>query len=511
MWQDLLKVALLGTENGRFSEQTLQALQAQGIDVQQEPATVLAQGAALLAQLKKAGFRLETFEGELPKPVQASAENYLSPKSARHLEMMLSGRFEAVLPEFMALALENKKTLPPESLPDLLNQKNGEAMLEKMLPAIGESGRWLLAQNPAWVRRFLLDPSGLNWYFGDHDERLELLRHLRKTDPDESLDYLQDTWRTESASDKEEFLTTFWSGLNPNDEPFLEACLDDRRIEIRELAAALLAKIPGSAVSERTWRRAAACFDFDGKTLKINVVGEGEATAKRDGILLKHPNWKGGAKAIFLGQVVSFVPPERWEAFFQNTPAAILKIFRQSDWAKTLLQAIQEATLFFENEDWLEPLLAIWLESSNPGEFDSTKKQLAELAPAAMMNRLAVSVLQMQPGVPDANSPVFKLLQFNPNAWQDELALLLVNRFQVWLNTTQRHDWQTLFLKDLLKMLALRCEPILAESLEKGWNSYAPTWNYWEKAVEEMLKTVLFRQEMRQELQRQPPPALIKL
>ncbi|MEK7256932.1 MAG: DUF5691 domain-containing protein, partial [Bacteroidota bacterium] len=324
-------------------------------------------------------------------------------------------------------------------------------------------------------------------------ERLALLRHLRKTDPGRSLELLQATWQREAAADKTDFLDTFWTGLSLQDEPFLEACLDDKRKEVRELAARLLAKIPGSQLSERMWRRAAACFEFDGKNLKINVVGEGEANAGRDGILPKHPNWQGGAKAVFLGQVVSLVPPERWEALFQKSAAEILKIFGQSDWQQPLLQAIREATLFFKNENWLEPLLAIWLESTNPGEFNSTKKQLVEMTPAAMANKLALKVLQVQPGLPDANSPVFKLLQFNQNAWHDELSLLVVNRFQVWLNTNQRHDWQMLYLKDLLKMAALRSNPDLYDTLQKGWNPHAPTWSFWEKSVEEMLNTILFR------------------
>ena len=71
-WQELTKIALLGTENTTFSNETLQALQALGIDVSKEAPLVLAEGAALYAQLKKAGFRLEAFTGELPKASEIS-------------------------------------------------------------------------------------------------------------------------------------------------------------------------------------------------------------------------------------------------------------------------------------------------------------------------------------------------------------------------------------------------------------------------------------------------------
>ncbi len=73
-WQELTKIALLGTEHSTFSEAALQTLQAQGIDVSKEAPLVLAEGAALYAQLRKAGFRLEDFTGQLPQVAAAKGE-----------------------------------------------------------------------------------------------------------------------------------------------------------------------------------------------------------------------------------------------------------------------------------------------------------------------------------------------------------------------------------------------------------------------------------------------------
>ena len=502
-WQELTKIALLGTENSTFSGQTLLTLQAQGIDMGKEPPLVLAEGAALYTQLRKAGFQLEDFSGELPEEAEAASEKNCSLKSSHHLQLILDGKFAAVLPEFIFHLLGNEKIFPTEHLPALLQHPAVNQWWELVQPAIGPGGRWLLRQHPEWRLR-LESPEDFNWNTGSREQRLALLRHLRKSDPGQALELVQSTWQQEDYRDKAAFLGEMEWGLSAADEDFFEKGLGEGRKEVRQEAAKLLALLQGSRFVERMYGRAHDCFNWKANSLRINIPDAVSDDAVRDGILKIHPGWKGGAKAGYLGQVVSVVPPERWELFFEKTPGEVLKLFAHSDWAGTLLRASAEAAVFHRNEKWLEALLEFWFENENSPLWNSpVGSQLLELAPASVVNRLAIQAVKNQAGLPEESSPVFRLLQNNTAPWGNELTTLIVRRFQEWILKSKQPHWQTFHYKEFLKMAGLRCAPGLFEDLQKGWPTGSHLWAFWEKPVEEMLNVVLFRQEMMAELSRQ--------
>ncbi len=499
-WQELTKIALLGTENSTFSGQTLKTLQAQGIDVEMEAPLVLAEGAALHSQLRKAGFQLEDFTGELPEVAAAANEKKCSLKSSQHLQLILEGQFGAVLPEFIHHLLLSGKVFPTEHLPGLMRQPGAKNYWEKLDSAIGAGGYWLLSQHPEW-RQWLENASDFDWQTGSRDQRLTMLRNLRKSDPGRALELVQSTWSEEDYRDKAAFLSEMEWGLSSADEDFIEKCLEEGRKEVRQEAAKLLALLPESRFSERMFSRAVACLKWGAEGLGIQIPDQVSEAAVKDGVLKIHPGWKGGAKAGYLGQVVSVVPPERWEVYFEKTPSEILKLFSQTDWAGTLLRATAEASIFHRNEAWVEALLEYWFENESSPLWNAPfGNQLLELAPAEVVNRLAIRSIENYPGLPEESSPVFKLLQNNAAAWENTFSKLLIRRFQEWILNSRQPHWQTFHHKEYLKMAALRCHPDLLGDLQKGWPVDSHLWALWEKPVEEMLNAVLFRQEMVTEL-----------
>ncbi|MBI5916425.1 MAG: hypothetical protein HY842_13695 [Bacteroidetes bacterium] len=502
LWQELQKIALLGTENSSFSERMLDALDQHGINVQQETPVLLAEAAALLAQLRKAGFPLAVFDGELPTAPEASAEKVCSAKSAHHLHLILGGEQAAVLPEFLHFLTKNQKCLPPEHLPELLHLpdfKNHWLLIE---PALGTSGRWLLAQHPDW-KKWLADPTGFDWRTGSREQRLALLAHWRRHGPDHALTLLESTWPEENPADKVNFLGEMEAGLSVPDEPFLERCLDDRRKEVRQAAASLLSKIPASRLAGRMFQRAANCFTLKNNSLKISILEEPDETALRDGILKIHPGWAGGSKAGHLGQLVSLVPSQQWEAFFEKTPAEIIQLFARTDWSATLLRGTAEAAVFHQNETWATALLDFWVENETLPVWNlPVTDRLMALAPASDVGRLLVWAMQAWPGLPEENSFFFRLLRNNPAPWPDELTLLIIRRLQEDLSKNYRPAWQSAHLRELLKLAGFRCNPDLFDRLQTGWNTHQAQWSYWEKTVDEMVGRVLFRREMRAELER---------
>ncbi|MBK9015778.1 MAG: hypothetical protein IPM82_17905 [Saprospiraceae bacterium] len=157
IWQDLVKNALLGVENSSFTEPTLEGLAQLGVDTTREAPLLLADGAALLAQMRRAGFLLKDFEGEMPMPGAATNANSTSLKTAYHLNLMLSPQI-AVLPEFLYLLKKSGKKLPTSEIPALMRLPDLPQYWQQIEPLLGETGRWLLRQHPPWSAH-LQDPS----------------------------------------------------------------------------------------------------------------------------------------------------------------------------------------------------------------------------------------------------------------------------------------------------------------------------------------------------------------
>ncbi len=500
LWEDLVKNALLGIENSSFTEPTLEGLAQLGVDTTREAPLLLADGAALLAQMRRAGFLLKDFEGEMPMPGAASNVNATSLKTAHHLSLMLTGPQMSVLPEFLFLLKKSGKKLPTSEIPALMRLPDLSQFWPQIEPLLGEAGRWLLGQHPTWSAH-LQDPQRFNWQTGTRTERLAQLKFWRNESPVFALELLASTWDSESHLDKAAFLALLEIGLSASDEPFLERCLDDRRKEVRQAAAPLLAKIPSSQLAQRMAKRAADCLVLKDNSLKINIWEEPDDSAQRDGILKIHPGWAGGAKAGHLGQLVSLIPPSYWAVYFEKTPAEVLALFSKTDWSETLLRGCLEATVFHQNPVWATALFEFWQKNESLWIWQlPVANQLAALLPPSEAARLAFKFLNETMSLPNETSPLFQLLKNNSTNWPDELSLLIVNRFRIEIIRDYRQVWQLQHLSGYLQLLGLHCDPALFDQLQTGWSNDSVQWRMWEKPVEDMLTRVLFRREMREEM-----------
>ncbi len=495
-WQKLAKIALLGTEHSRLGDATLEALSELGVDTDREAPLVLADGVAMLSQMRKAGFHLADYEGDIPSATNFTGSNAHSPKAVHLLHLMLSGPHADVLPEYLELLKKAKKTLPTAEIPAMMLRKGLPLIWQNFQPMLGEEGRWLLRQHPEWSK-LLEDPTTYNWQTGSRQQRLKMLEYWRNTSPKFALELVQSTWETENATDKAAFLAMLRIGLSHDDEVFLEPALDDKRKEVRQVAAVLLAKIDGSALSQRMVQRAQRFFSLKNEKLAVQVGEEPDEAALRDGISKLQLDWAGGAKAAQLGQVVSLVNPVRWEAFFQKTPAEVLQLFASTDWQQTLRQAIINATVFHDSATWASTIAEqLITDSSSQFATFNNLDDLLELVPREAAHRFAQQKIPLESELPNQQSVLLSLMKKSEAIWPNELSLLVINQFRKDIFKDYRQIWQLQHLQDWLKLLGLRCDPALFDQLQTGWSSDAVQWRYWEKPVEDMLARVLFRREV---------------
>lgn len=153
MWQNLVKTALLGTARSQLPAETLAQLEQQGIDISSNSTQIVLESAAVLGQMRKAGWVLEYYEGNLPEPRITEAEHFCGQRAAKHLKEILEGPYRKLLPEFIFLAAKAQRIILPEYLPALFGAcARNKPLWKTAEPIIGSHGRWLLQQNPVWKK-----------------------------------------------------------------------------------------------------------------------------------------------------------------------------------------------------------------------------------------------------------------------------------------------------------------------------------------------------------------------
>jgi hypothetical protein len=291
-----VKAALMGTARqpdappgtGTPVDRLVAGLQEEGA----ERRLLLAAGA--LAVYRQAGCRVD-HTPELAVPAPAESLPVCTARTASFIASMLKGVYADLLPEALARMARAGQRLPPDVLPEALS--SAESLRGALLPVIGERGRWLSQFDPRWrwVAEALSGRDGLPdgaeaiWQEGAFAARLELLRRRRAQDLARGRAWLEDAWPREKADERTRLIEALEAGLSLADEPFLEAALDDRAGGVRKHAAALLARLPGSALSGRMQERAKALLSYTpappASRMLGKVVRAVKGSSEQDGLL----------------------------------------------------------------------------------------------------------------------------------------------------------------------------------------------------------------------------------
>lgn len=395
----LVKAALLGTALAPGNAPVgvpLDALVEGAQPETPERRLLLAAGAA--AVYRMAG--RAAVAGEPPPPAapeETQAES--SPAVASIFASLFAGeRRELLLPEACSRLAAAGRRLPFALLPSALSQSD-TSQREALRPLLGERGRWLAGFNPDWAwarapRPGAEDrPAGEDeriWEEGSFDDRLELLKRLRATDPDRAREWLRPVFSKEKADLRGALVMVLGTGLAAPDEPFLEDVLNDRSAAVRAVAAVLLARLPGSALAKRMRDRADALLSWEaprtGMLARLTSAlgaGRGKLQAEppqeidksweRDGVATAPPQGVG-KRAFWLRESLSLVPPGHWTQRFDTSPADLLVAASATDWAGPLVEGWARAALRFQSREWA---VALW----DHGRKDKGTAQTSELRP----------------------------------------------------------------------------------------------------------------------------------
>ncbi|MBF8194411.1 hypothetical protein ITP53_53900 [Nonomuraea sp. K274] len=423
----------------------------------------LLETAAVEVVRRRAGQRPHD-EGAPAEVAPEEGRDAVSRRAAERLTRIMGGEHERLLPEWLAAAAGTGRRVPPYVLPELLEKGRRDRSIRVHLGVLaGQRGRWLAGLNPAWDY-LLEEPTGETWELGGAADRRAHLRALRAADPAAGRRLLESTWESETPDDRAEFAEVLAEGLSMDDEPFLEAALDDRRREVRQAAANLLTRLPGSRLSLRMAERARACVAVTGNVIAVEAPKECDKAMERDGVRPKPPRGIG-ERAWWLQQVIARAPLTIW-----GHPPDRLLALRIPDWDAEVKAAWVRAAVLQRDPEWARAMFG----------WDPIADLLESLPPDEQQELAARFVREH-----DLDSQLIMVLGGVSSHWREGLATAVLRKI-VKVATTQ--PWN---LGELVKLAGEHIDPALFPLAE----SYSPV-----ESIQQVAALLRFRAEMYREL-----------
>ncbi|MFI6338622.1 DUF5691 domain-containing protein [Streptomyces sp. NPDC050535] len=528
-WEELVTVALLGTERRR----------PPGCGPAQDAPTVLLDAAAVETLRRRAGVRPARAAAR-PEPAAPDPRPPLPPAAARRLTLLLADRpgtggggggrrgttpdLMELLPQWLALANARGFAPPPQTLPALLDAARGRTDLRPAaLTFAGPRALWLARLNTDW--RFALrsapgggtalpDPAEPErvqqlWQEGLFAERVALLTAIRARRPAAARELLATTWATERAEDRLMFLDSLRSGLCAADEPFLERALTDRSRNVRATAAELLSALPDSALAARMAARAGSCVAVDRTrgvpTIVVEAPHECDPSMERDGVVPKAPAGRG-ERSWWLGQLVEAAPLSTWpRRLGGRTPEDIVALPVADDWQNELHAAWCRAAVRQRDPGWSRALLGppSAPEAGGPGAVSLAErsKLLAMLDSAERAEWVAGFI-----GT-HGLSEAFQLLGVCAVPWAGPLGRAVVDALNI-ARDAGSYPWSFSGVMGLAERCLDPAEAVRLEALtgipDEPENAAPGAGSYWAEAFQRLVTTLRLRATMTKEL---TPPA----
>ena len=434
-WEAVLSAALVGTAR-RPAPPLAQALVAglpasTGAD---PPAAILA-AAAVLSAYRRAGRRPGEAPRSLPAPAGVDERPPCSPAAVEVLELILTGEvpipggMTPLVGEWVAGAARAGCRLPAAVLPRLLDIGSSSAELQPTLRVVlGPRGRWLAARADRWswaIAEALDSGQGedadeaLHRRFAtaDRADRVALLEAARRRDPGQGRELLLSTWGRDPAAERAVLIGRLAAGLSDDDEPFLEAALDDRSSNVRAIAAELLARLPNSRRSARMADRLRPLITVDGEGLTVGRPVAPDAAARRDGVTDDAPSGMGRS-AWRLAQLVAGAPLALWSNELGLDPEALVA---RADGVPELLGGLEYAVVAQIGAGYADPGWARALFRIRP-----TPAVLAALPAGVAAAELAGLIAQ---GLAPRQN-VADLFAACPGPWPPPLADAVLDRYR---------------------------------------------------------------------------------
>ncbi|MBX3084579.1 MAG: hypothetical protein KF716_23275 [Anaerolineae bacterium] len=492
----LTTIAAVGTDKGatlRESDDALEQVIHKRSDLPLEGRILLT--AAGLHLQQQAGWLPGEDKRPLPEPCEPDELPTINTQALYHLALMLDGDYLGALPEWLREVQARRLRIPEEALPLILEAGHKHKDLRDLIvPALGNRGIWLAKQASsrqwAW---FDLSNADHVWEKGSNEERLDMLEALRKVDPARGRQLVESTWKEDKADQRAFFLNALETGLSMDDEPFLEAALDDRAQDVRGGAVVLLGMLPESRFVQRMIARGLALVELDtskaGETIfSVHVINKADEALRRDGIELAEGKQRGLNKKQWTHSILNHISPEQWCQHFDLSKEDLFKIAMTADGDEQMVNSLAWGTCRAQDAEFARLLLPAALSQIEV----VLHGQLLKMLPNP--DRVLVGLLKNRQGMSfEALAPLLKAYD---QPWSAELALIVCSQMIVASQTVQTFYLLNSGLRDIPLYFPLNASEELIRRFSAPIKNDSNYGSAWRSGVDRIRTTLDFRREM---------------
>jgi hypothetical protein len=496
-WNELVKIALLGTTRIQLSTEAKEALILLGWTYEELTPKAILEAGILWQQASRSGRQIPAFRQPLPVD-ETESNNFGDARVTQMLHHILEGEHEPLLPEFTALLGKAQQSLPPENIPELLNLCLAQPeLLQDLAPLFGARGAWLMLQNPDWQE--LSGTLSIDlWDTGTTNERIALLRSLRRADPSLSRQLISSTWTKEAHSFKTQVLKVLNQSLEQEDRSIIDRGIEDKRKEVRALAARMAFRLPDHPLAETLGLFVLEQVQYEQAGIAVQLADDIPEAIQQTGAfpaLLK----KGqGLKASRLAYAIEFLDPEFITDHWAIEPISVLQLFAEAEnYGDLFLNSLLRSVLTYERQDWAILFLQAMLEGREIEDLNISRLTvLIKLAGPKALNEILKNQVMPRRKLIREESPLFEIIRANQFPWPDDFSLQLVNAFKDYLYDTEIVSWDVLHYRAILEKVGLCASPTLFEEIKSAWPTERAVWGIWEQEVHQLLRRLQFRQKM---------------
>jgi len=423
-WDGIINNATLGSAKMPLKSHDLPDFITGGIEVneQAEPEEDFLQLASLAYQYRQAGSKPLNLNLMAQSAAAAEELSYASSKSTSILRTIMFEELHPLLILWLEQCESKKVLVEPELIPQLLEIASRKKELRKVILTVcGKRGEWLSRLNPQWDFYTFTNDIESIWQTGRPEERRELLRELRVSNPLRSIELLNSTWDSEGANEKAAFLEILRTNLTSYDLSWLEA-LKEKGQKVNSIIQDLLKSIPSSAIVQQYWntvkdavtlKTSKALLGMINKTvIEVNENMSVPESVFKTGIEKLSSSKQISDNQHILSQLISSVPPSNWNEHFKESNQKIIELFQKEKKTALYLPALVISAIKFNDAQWIKDLL----DHSDKDLIDSSVGLLIRALPEKDRSTYATPFIKQRP------QELIPILLEQDEEWSIELA-----------------------------------------------------------------------------------------
>lgn len=300
---------------------------------------------------------------EIIMPLAPAEERaYCNQAAQQTLQDIISEESIPLLKFWLQLCYEKQQIVSPEVVPQLLQTGIQQKKLQLLIAGCcGKRGDWLSSFNPAW--NFSSAQTGEEpWQTGTLEQRKEILKQTRKSDPTKAREWVQQTWSQEDANTKTGFLEILIENTSADDIPFLESLLTEKSKKVKEEALKLLKQIPESAILQQyqevikqtvSVKKEKGLLGIGNKMiLNFQLPASIPDEIFKSGIEKLSGQRSISDESFIIYQLVSHIPPPFWKKHLDCSASEVIELFKKSEEGKRMIPALGLAVSRFKEIEW---------------------------------------------------------------------------------------------------------------------------------------------------------------